>query len=473
MALYRHSIEKKVAESEKILSTTFAAISDGVLTCDIDGRLRLINAAARRMLGLKADEEVEHQICQLPVVRENPFNEDPPDPFSIPVHRIESSLSGRYLLSTPAGSFPVVRTISPIHDEREELTGYVYILRNIAEEFRVREMQARLASIVETSQDAIIGSTPDGTIISWNSGAARLFGYSEEEVEGNNLSLLVPDFYPNEIPQMLDRVKNGETIEHYESLRQTKQGEILDMSIKISAIRDSGGTLLAVSHIARDVSKRKQLEKEILEIEDRERSRIGQDLHDSLGQELTGILLRLKAHELKIRKQQCSQSARDVQEIQSLVRGAVEQTREMAKGLIPLTLQTNGLVEALQELSLYFQSMYKIAVSFRSSGFDSRLSPAIELQLYHIAQEALNNAIKHSASAVIEVSLDSDGTETVLVISDTGRGIPPEPGRGLGLRIMRYRANMVSANLSILANEPTGCRIVCRVPIPAVHGRKK
>ena len=473
MALYRHNIEKKVAESEKLLSTTFAAISDGVLTCDPDGRVRLINAAARRMLGLEAEEEINQKIFRLPVARENPFNEEPPDPFSLPVHAIEGSLSGRYLISTPAGRFPVVRTISPILGEREDLTGFVYILRNIAEEFRVREMQARLASIVETSQDAIIGSTPGGTIISWNSGAARLFGYCKEEVEGKNLSLLVPDFYPNEIPQMLDRIKNGEVIDDYETLRRTRQGEVLDMSVKISAIRDSGGTLLAVSHIARDVSKRKQLEKEILEIEDRERSRIGQDLHDSLGQKLTGILLRLKAHELTIRKQQCSQTARDVQEIQSLVRGAVEQTREMAKGLIPLTLQTNGLVEALQELSLYFQSMYGTAVTFRTSGFDARLSPTIELQLYHIAQEALNNAIKHSGSSVIEVSLDRDTTEAVLAISDTGRGIPPEPGEGLGLRIMQYRANMVSGYLSILANEPTGSRIVCRVPISAWKGRKQ
>ena len=468
MALYRHEMERKVVESEKLLSTTFASISDGVLTCDPEGKLRLMNPAARTMLAIKEDELPELAVSRLPVAAENYFEEEVPDPFRIEPRLLLPTFTGRYFFRARTGRFPVVCTVSPILGQGNEITGFVYILRNIEEEHQVREIQARLASIVENSEDAIIGSSTDGTIISWNIGARKLFGYQDAEVEGKNLSLLVPDFLPNEIPEMLDRIRNGEIIDHYETLRRRRDGGLLDMSIKLSPVHDSRGELMAVSLIARDMSKRKQLEKEILEIEDRERSRIGQDLHDSLGQQLTGIMLRLKAHEGKIvRNTESDILVDDTREIQLLVRHAIEQTREMAKGLVPITLQTNGLVEALQELSLYCQSMYGVSTEFSGPSGETGLSQIAELQLYHIAQEALNNAIKHSGSHVISVSLRRDPTEIVLSVADKGSGIRDEGSRGLGLRIMQYRANMVSGHFSILENEAGGTTVICRVPIPA------
>ena len=465
MALYRHKIEKQVVENEKLLSTTFATISDGVLTCDPEGMLRLVNEAAKRLIGLDQGEKHDIPLKLLPVKVENEFDESVENPFDLQNVRVQEKFSGRYFFTSSAGRFPVLCTISPILGERDEVTGYVYIVRNIEEEYQVQEMQSRLASIVETSEDAIIGSSPDGTIISWNNGANKHFGYGADEVAGKNLSILVPDFFPNEIPEMLDRIRHGEIIEHYETLRRSKTGEILDMSIKISAIRDSRGHLMAVSLIARDMSKRKQLEKEILEIQDRERSRIGQDLHDSLGQQLTGIMLRLKAHEGKIAKLDSDHLFKDVQQMQLLVRDAIGQTREMAKGLIPITLQTNGLTEALQELTLYCQSMYGIATTFEAPPGRISLTQPTELQLYHITQEALNNAIKHSGSEIIMVSLRIESTELILSVTDRGKGLGGKKTGGLGLRIMQYRANMMSGHLSIYQTEEGGTAVVCRVPM--------
>lgn len=467
MALYRHKMEKKVVESEKLLSTTFASISDGVITTDPNGALRLINASAGRMLGLADESLPVNRIAELAIEVENAFFEDEIHPLTRRPAKGEPSFNGRYFFRTPAGRFPVRCTISPILGQDEEISGYVYILRNIEEEYRVQEMQSRLASIVETSEDAIIGSSPEGAIISWNDGAKKIFGYSAAEVEGKNLSILVPDFYPNEIPEVLDRLRHGELIEHYETLRRSKTGGILDMSVKISPIRDSRGNLSAVSLIARDMSKRKQLEKEILEIEDRERSRIGQDLHDSLGQQLTGILLRLKAHEGRVNKLKNAALSEDTREIELLVRNAIEQTREMAKGLVPITLQTNGLVEALQELTLYVQSMYGVATQFEAPYSKVNISSAAELQIYHITQEALNNAIKHSGSSLIQVRLHIEDTELIVSVSDRGVGFTQKESRGLGLRIMQYRANMISGHLSILQPEEGGTAVICRVPIPA------
>ncbi|WP_319476983.1 PAS domain S-box protein [Marispirochaeta aestuarii] len=465
MALDRHDMEKKILESERLLSTTFSGISDGVISCDKEGKIQLINIAACRMLDLKQDDYVGRSTRDLPVRIENTFEENPPDPLDFSSYENTGEVSGRYFFVLEKSRFHVFCTVSVLKNEHEKISGYIVILRNIEEEYQVQEMQSRLASIVETSEDAIIGSTPEGTIISWNRGARILFGYDQGEVQGKNLSILVPDFYPNEIPEMLDRIRNGELIDHYETLRARKDGGIIDMSVKISPIRDSRGNLIAVSLIARDMSKRKQLEKEILEIEDRERSRIGQDLHDSLGQQLTGILLRVKALEGKLLKEKDSPGVEDARDIQQIVRNTVEQTREMAKGLIPVTLQTNGLVEALQELSLYCQSMYGVATSFEGPRDPVDLQPIAEVQLYHICQEALTNAIKHAGGTSIIVSLEQDTTEIVLTIRDNGNGISVESTTGLGLRIMQYRANMVGGHLSIIGNEGWGTAVICRVPI--------
>lgn len=467
MALYRHKMEKKVIANEKLLSTTFASISEGVITSDPEGGLQLINGSAMSMLGVAKEETKGFSIADLPVEVENSFQEEVENPFRHRPAPGEPRFSGRYFLSSSVARIPVRCTISPILGEGDELSGYVYTLRNIEEEYRVEEMRSRLASIVETSEDAIIGSTPDGAIISWNDGATKVFGYSSGEVEGKNLSFLVPDFYPNEIPEVLDRLKNGELIDHYETLRRKKSGDILDMSVKVSPIRDSRGILSAVSLIARDMSKRKQLEKEILEIEDRERSRIGQDLHDSLGQQLTGILLRLKAHEGKVHKTGSRELEEDTKEIQLLVRNAIEQTREMAKGLVPITLQTNGLIEALQELTLYVESMYGVGTEFSAPNTKVNISSAVELQIYHITQEALNNAIRHSGSDLVKVDLRIEETELVVTVADRGSGFEQGEYSGLGLRIMQYRANMISGHLSILQPEEGGTIVICRVPISA------
>ena len=465
MALYRHEIERKVIQSEKLLSTTFAGISDGIFLCDTEGKVQLANLAAQKIAGLVSDEIKGSFINNLPLMVENVFNELLDNPFSISgFSSLKTKVSGRYFLETRTGRFPVLCTVTPMIEENENLTGYLFFLRNIDEEYRMQEMQSRLASIVETSEDAIIGSTPEGTILSWNNGASTLFGYDIKEVSGKNLSILVPEFYPNEIPEMLDRIRNGENVDHYETLRKRKDGGVLDMSVKISPIRDGHGNLIAVSLIARDITKRKQLEKEILEIVDRERSRIGQDLHDSLGQELTGILLRLKAHEGKLIRQNNVELTDDTREIEVIVRHAVEQTREMARGLIPVTLQTSGLVDALHELTLYCQSMYGVPTQFHGPVSNVPLSTSIELQLYHIAQEALNNAIKHSESEVIDVTMVYETTEVILSVIDRGRGLEKRGSKGLGLRIMEYRANMVGGHLTLVPTSGGGTTVLCRVP---------
>ena len=485
MALYKSKMERRVIEKERLLSTTFKSIQEGVITTDLNGIIRLINKSAEILFHVQHERIIGQKISDLGITfldyqsktEVNPFEWfDMPEEEGIAVYAAFQSQDiqnrdiselhrSRFFLKANFSVFPVEITALPISGSEEINEGYVIVFRNIEEEHNYQEMQSRLVSIVNSSEDAIIGALPDGTIISWNKGAEAIFGYSSDEVYKKNLSILTPDFFPNEIPDVLDRIKNKENIDHYETVRITKTSRLLDMSIKISPIRDTREKLTGVSIIARDITARKSMEKELLEIQDRERTRIGQDLHDSLGQHLTGILLKTKALENRVKKSRNNDLIDEMTDIQQLIKDAISETRELAKGLIPVTVQSEGLASAVKELCYYSQSIHGYKTVFSKSGDIKVDNPGISIQLYHIAQEALNNAVKHANPGRIEVSLKQESAELVLSIHDDGKGIKVNNQQGIGLRIMQYRANMISAHLAIHSEPKRGTTIVCRVPV--------
>ncbi len=138
------------------------------------------------------------------------------------------------------------------------------ILRDITERKRAEEACARLAAIVEFSDDAIIGKTLEGTITDWNRGAQKIYGYSTQEVIGKPINILVPPDRPNEIPKILERLRRGEAIDHYETVGVTKDGRRVNISLSISPIRDSSGNIVGASTIARDITERKRAEERLL-----------------------------------------------------------------------------------------------------------------------------------------------------------------------------------------------------------------
>src|ERR671926_478487 len=146
--------------------------------------------------------------------------------------------------------------------------------RDITERKQAEEVRARLAAIVESSDDVIIGKTLDGIITSWNLGAQKIYGYSSEEVVGKPINILVPPDRPDEIPRIMEKLRRGEAIDHYETVRITKDRRLLDVSLTISPIKDSSGNIVGASTIARDITERKRTEEALREVREAERSRI-------------------------------------------------------------------------------------------------------------------------------------------------------------------------------------------------------
>lgn len=207
---------------------------------------------------------------------------------------------------------------------------------------------------------------------------------------------------------------------------------------------------------------RKRLEKEILEISDREQRRIGQDLHDGLCQQLAGIELMSQALEQKIACRSKADAAR-AGEIARHVREAIRQTRLLARGLSPVTLESEGLMSALQELALNTEHIFRIACRFECSPPVPVRDQTVATHLYRIAQEAVSNAIKHGKATRISIELARQRHAMTLTIRDNGGGFPeskPE-AKGMGLRIMHSRAGMVGGTL-VTENDPEGgARVIC------------
>lgn len=218
-----------------------------------------------------------------------------------------------------------------------------------------------------------------------------------------------------------------------------------------------------------DITERKRLEREILDISAREQQRIGQDLHDGLGQHLTGIAFLSKVLEQKLAAKSLGE-ATEAAEIAALVNQAITQTRDLARGLCPVQLEASGLVAALQELASKTESLFNVSCHFECEHSVLIHDNAVATHLYYIGQEAISNAVKHGKAQRIRVGLAAENHRITLTVQDDGIGFPevPEKHAGMGLHIMKYRARMVDGSLTIERDVAGGTTVTCSLQNPRV-----
>jgi two-component system CheB/CheR fusion protein len=236
-------------------------------------------------------------------------------------------------------------------------------------------------------------------------------------------------------------------------------GEVLSAEIEVSGER-------RVLIVVQDVSERKQLESEIIEIANRERRRLGADLHDGLGQELTGISLMLRSL-AKRAGLAAFEAAPEIDEIITLVNHAIQSARKMALGISPVTLERGGLLPALQTLIGWSRASYNIDVRLRLSVRSPLfIGESAAAHLYLIVQEGINNAVRHGRARSITVTLRTNRALLSLSITDDGVGIAeyPAPGAGMGLKLMEYRSAVIGGVLKIKRLPEGGTRIHCVCP---------
>ena len=328
---------------------------------------------------------------------------------------------------------------------------------------QLREREAQINAFMKNVPCAVYMKDLDGKYVYANETCAKVFRRSVEEVIGKTDAELLPKTTAakarNLDQQVVAHNKAIETTESYN--RDDGMHYWLTNRFPIC---DHSNQPLMVGGAAIEITENKRLEREIQEISESEKRRIGQDLHDGLGQYLTGIACMVKVVEQKLASRDLTE-ANDVKKITAMVNETITQARDLARGLCPVELENNGLQAALTELASRV-SRTNVNCVVKAPTFTKVYDNAAAIHLYRIAQEAVNNAIKHGRSKNITISLNTQNNQVELTVQDDGCGFPKtQPKRGgMGLRVMNYRAGMIGATVAVAAGPECGTLVRCVMP---------
>lgn len=327
----------------------------------------------------------------------------------------------------------------------------------------VRATAERLQAIIHASPAAIVALAPEARVTLWSPAAERLFGWAENDVLGQRAPILRED--DQDLAHLLHAPLRGQTIVGAEVRANRRDGTALDVSLSLAPIHDAENNTAGIMGVLLDLSDRKRLEAEVVEIAEQERRRLGRDLHDSLGQHLTGILYAMAALQNKLAAAAHPEAPAAASAV-SLLERAVAEVRALSRGLCPSLGGPGDLARAIESFAGTVHLLHGIACRCQC---DPRVTVNDDLagtHLYRIVQEAVTNAIRHGKATEVAIRLLSHGSRGALSVEDNGTGIADDwhQRSGLGLRIMAYRARMLGGTLRITRASAGGTLVSCQFP---------
>jgi two-component system CheB/CheR fusion protein len=355
----------------------------------------------------------------------------------------------------------------PLREESKQVYGMLGIYMDITKlkqaEMALRESEERYRAAVETSADGFWMLDGEGRILVTNDAYARRSGYSREQLLSMSVADLEADEDAAAVRRHMDHVRRRGS-ETFETHHRTRDGTVWPVEVHVSYWESVGEYYFAFLH---DMSERMHLERAIIEASTAEQERIGRDIHDGLGQQLTGLGLLARAEALRLRQAGEGQAADAVDMLRQHTDAALDQARAMVRGLKPVGVAPDGLAYALADLAKQMT---------RTGGVDCRYAgrphlavedEAVATHLFRIAQEAAQNALKHAQATRIEFDLRHEPEGLLLTVRDDGRGMDPDVKRTdcTGLKIMHYRANILGGRLTIASDPHCGTLVRCVVPL--------
>jgi PAS domain S-box-containing protein len=428
----RKRAEEELRKRSEWLRITLASIGDAVISTDAEGRVTFMNGVAESLTGWMQSEAAGRPLADVFQI----VNEGSREPGANPALRAlrEGTVVGlanhTILIARDGTERFIDDSAAPIRDDSGAAVGAVLVFRDVTERRKAEEAQARLATIVDSSQDAIISKTLDGVIRSWNAGAERLFDYTAHEAIGQPITLIIPPDRRDEEYEILARISLGERIEHFETVRVSKQGRLIDISLTVSPIRDRDGRIIGASKIARDITDRKRVDKALEEANQRKDQFIAllaHELRNPLAPLRNGLqVIRLAGTDASAVAQARDMMDRQLGHMVRLIDDLLDISRvsqnkmELRRSRVLLKDVISSAVETARPAIEEAGHEFTISLPPEPVYLDADLT-----RLAQVFSNLLNNSAKYTErGGRILLAAERQGSEVIVSVRDTGLGIP-------------------------------------------------
>jgi PAS domain S-box-containing protein len=504
---------ERMRQSEEQFRVTLSSIGDAVIATDQKGHITFMNLIAEELTGWSTAEATGVPIDNVFKI----VNEFTRKPVENPVTKVlaEGRIVGlanhTILISKDGTERPIDDSGAPIRGSEADLRGVVLVFRDVTERREAEMAALRLASIVHNSDDAIISKNLDGTIVTWNEGAERIFGYSAEEIIGKSIKTLVPPELQTEEDEILARLRRGERVYHFETTRVTKDGRRIPIALTSSPIRDHEGRIVGASKIARDISESKRAEKaiadanqklrshaEALEEQVRERTRTLEktvveleSFSYSLSHDMRAPLRAIESFSELVLKDYGERIEEQGRDYLKRAIGAAQRMDQLILDLLAFTRVSRSPIrlESVDVEKLIGRILHErmdFQIPRADIKIDGPLLPARgnEASLSQCFTNLLDNAVKFIASGKtpqVRIHSERKATGVRYWIEDNGIGISPEekkqlfkmfhrvhseayPGTGIGLAIVRKAVERMGGETGVESEPGKGSRFWVELP---------
>ena len=427
-------IDHHLPREAETFEVTLKCIGDAVIVTDVSGHVTFLNPVAEEVTGWSMADAAHQPFEKIFHI----VNEHTGKPVENPVAKVLETggivgLANHTVLITRDGRrVPIDDSGAPVRLADGKFVGIVVVFRDVSERKLAEHTRAWLAAIVDSSDDAVVSKTLDGIVTSWNPAAARLFGYAPEEIVGKPITTVIPPELHAEEVEILARLRRGQRVEHYETVRVAKHGRRIDVSLTISPIKGEDGDIIGASKIARDITERKRAER-LLREADRQKDEFLATLAHELRNPLAPICAaaELLKHAKTLAPELRAATAileRQARHMTHLVDDLLDMSR-ITSGRIRLQLEPIELTELLKSVIDTYRQSAETArhqVSFAASGAPVHVG-GDRIRLTQVVSNILHNAVKYTPpGGRIEVALHTHNRQAIVAVRDNGMGVPPE-----------------------------------------------
>jgi PAS domain S-box-containing protein len=488
-------VEDALRRQSQMLEVTLASIGDGVIVTDAKGRATFLNAVAEGLTGWSLQEGRGLALTDIfPIVNE--YTRRPvEDPVAkvLESGKVQGLANHTILLAKDGREISIDDSAAPIRLPNGELFGVVLIFRDVTNQRRAELTRRWLASIIESSDDAIVSKTLDGRITSWNPGAVRVFGYSPEEIVGKPITTIVPPELYAEEEEVLARLRRGERVEHFETTRIAKDGRRIEVSLTVSPVRDDSGTIVGASKIARDITASKRAER-LLREADRRKDEflaiLAHELRNPLAPMRNAAELLCSGSNPPAAQMACEILQRQLRHVTRLVDDLLDVSRITA-GRVDLQIEVIDMEQLLRTVEGALRPSFEAAQQQLTitAPRDPVFAYGDRTRLVQVFSNLLQNAHKYTPQGgSIAVELLRVQSDLVVQVVDTGIGIPPKMldeifdlfaqvhpsdqrargGLGIGLTIAKRLVELHGGRIQARSRgEGQGSEFVVRLPAHA------